>query len=262
MNSILITGGASGIGLKIAGYFATRGIHPIVVDIDANLEEEFHLSLSGFASQGTFINSDTSDWTSAVKVFLRLSEMGLHPNVLINNVSPRSHRSISSEDHDSWTRTISGTLDSAFTYSRSFIEFNADADYSRIINISSINAELVGIQSPSYHVAKAGLEILTKYIALTGKKIIPTLTVNAIQAGMIVQERHLEKFIHKDNLEYQNIVKKYLSGSIGEEIDICKLIEFLSSKGSKFINGAIIKLDGGASHQEQLSLLLNSQDYI
>jgi 3-oxoacyl-[acyl-carrier protein] reductase len=262
MKSILITGGASGIGLKIAGYFAAKGVHPIVVDVDSSLEEEFHISLSSFASQGTFINSDTSDWASAVEVFLSLNEIGLRPNILINNISPRSHKSFSSEDHDSWKRTISGALDSAFTYSRSFIEFNSDVDNSRIINISSVNAELVGIQSPSYHVAKAGIEMLTKYIAIAGKKILPTLTVNAIQAGMIVQERHLEKFNHKDNSEYRNIVQKYLQGSVGEDIDICKLVEFLSLKESRFINGAIIKLDGGASHQEQLSLLLDSKNHI
>jgi 3-oxoacyl-[acyl-carrier protein] reductase len=254
---MLITGGASGIGLKIAESFAVRGIHPIVVDIDRNLEESFNLSLSGFACQGTFINSDASDWKSAPEVFLRLSEMGLHPSILINNVSPRSHSNFSSEDHDSWKRTISGTLDSAFIYSRSFIKFNSNVDHPRIINISSVNAELIGIQSPAYHVAKAGLEMLTKYIAINGKKILPSLTVNAIQAGMIVQERHLEKFNHKDNSAYKNIAQKYLQGPVGEEIDVCELVEFLSSRESKFINGAIIKLDGGASHQEQLSLLLD-----
>jgi 3-oxoacyl-[acyl-carrier protein] reductase len=148
-------------------------------------------------------------------------------------------------------------LDSAFTYSRSFIKINSDVDHPRIINISSVNADLVGIQSPAYHVAKAGLEMLTKYIAINGKKILPTLTVNAIQAAMIIQGRHLEIFNHKDNSAYRNIVQKYLQGSVGEEIDVCKLVEFLSSKESKFINGAIVKLDGGASHQEQLSLLLD-----
>jgi hypothetical protein len=49
---------------------------------------------------------------------------------------------------------------------------------------------------------------------------------------------------------------------VGEDIDICKLVEFLSLKESRFINGAIIKLDGGASHQEQLSLLLDSKNHI
>jgi hypothetical protein len=63
------------------------------------------------------------------------------------------------------------------------------------------------------------------------------LKVNAIQAGMVVQEGHLDEFIHKDSSEYQDIVKKNLSGSMVEEIDIRKLIEFLSAKDLKFING-------------------------
>jgi len=81
------------------------------------------------------------------------------------------------------------------------------------------------------------MERLAKYTAFTGKKILPTLKVNAIQAGMIVQERHFDEFIHKDNSEYQDIVNKNLSGSIIEEIDIRKIIEFLSAKDLKFISG-------------------------
>jgi len=173
-------------------------------------------------------------------------------------VSPRSAKDFLSEDNDSWNRTIKGTLDSAFSYSRSFINANSDTSAPRIVNLSSVNAELVGSQSPAYHVAKAGIEILTKYLAIEGKKLLPALTVNAIQAGMILQSRHHNKFYNLENSKYRNTVENYAVGGIGKEQDFCKLIEFLIASDASFINGSIIKLDGGASNQEQLSLLLET----
>ena len=258
MKKILITGGGSGIGLGIAKYFASQGTHPITVDSNIDLEKGFHDVLSRIGGEGTFFVSDTSKWESASEIFAKLKKMDLVPNVLINNVSPRSSTDFLSEDYDSWNRTTKGTLDSAFNYSRCFISANPDTNAPRIINISSVNAELVGSQSPSYHIAKAGIEMLTKYLAVEGKKVLPALTVNAIQAGMIVQDRHHDKFYNSENFEYRKIVQDYAVGGIGGEEDFCNLIQFLMTEESSFINGSSIKLDGGASNQEQLSLLFNS----
>ena len=260
MNRILITGGGSGIGLGIAKYFASKGIHPIVIDANSDLEKTFYLDLKEHDAKGTFIVSDTSDWESTAEIFTSLNKLELVPNILINNVSPRSVKNFLSEDLDSWNRTIKGTLDSAFNFSRSFIKANLYAHAPRIINISSVNAELVGSQSPSYHIAKAGINMLTKYLAVEGKKLLPTLTVNAIQAGMVVQDRHHDKFYNIENSKYRNIVQKYAVGGVGVEKDFCKLIEFLISTDSSFINGSTIKLDGGASNQEQLSLLFGTEN--
>ena len=259
MNRILITGGGSGIGLGIAKYFASNGMHPIVVDVSNDLQKDFHLVLAENDAKGTFIVSDTSNWESASEIFANLAKLDLLPNVLINNVSPRSAKDFLSEDQDSWIETIRGTIDSSFNFSRCFIRANLESHTPRVINISSVNAELVGAQSPSYHVAKAGLEMLTKYLAVEGKKLLPSLTVNAIQAGMIVQDRHLDRFYNSENSRYRDVVQKYAVGGVGEEKDFCKLIEFLISADSSFINGAIIKLDGGASNQEQLSLLFRAE---
>lgn len=260
MKKMLITGGGSGIGLGIAKYFASEGTHPIAVDSNIDLEKDFHDALSEIGKKGTFLVSDTSRWESASEIFAKLKKMDLVPNTLINNVSPRSAKDFLSEDNDSWNRTTKGTLDSAFNYSRYFINANPDTYAPRIINISSVNAELVGSQSPAYHVAKAGIEMLTKYLSVEGKKLLPALTVNAIQAGMIVQNRHHNKFYNLENAKYKNTVQNYAVGGIGKEKDFCKLIEFLIATDSSFINGSIIKLDGGASNQEQLSLLLETEN--
>ena len=105
-----------------------------------------------------------------------------------------------------------------------------------ICHISSIASNLITNEDCSYHVAKAGLNVLTKiHGTLWGKKNIRS---NAILPGLIVQQEHLNKYHHDNNKSFKELAEHYLpSNNPGTENDVANLILFLCSKKASFITG-------------------------
>jgi 3-oxoacyl-[acyl-carrier protein] reductase len=100
--------------------------------------------------------------------------MNIFPNLLVNNVSPRKKIQPFCESEEDWRLITGGAFESLFTYSRELLDNSFPDARISIINISSVNATLIGEQPASYHVAKAGVDTLTKYFAVHGRKKDPT----------------------------------------------------------------------------------------
>ena len=253
----IVTGAGSGIGLGIVEELLKVGFYCCVVDSNPELKNGVDTLLSRSDSKGRFICEDTSDWESATKIFSQLSIEGLSPSLLVNNVSPRKKSTLFEETEESWDTTVNGSLKSCFTYSREFIKNINKNEFAAIVNIGSVCAELSTHQSPSYHVSKIGIEALTRYFAVETKLLGYHVTVNCLRLGLIIQNRHRERYSEDINSKYRDRVSKYLFGedNEGTEKDVAKAIVFLASTSSRFINGTTMVLDGGGSIQEQLSLL-------
>ena len=240
----ILTGAGSGIGLGIVEELLKEGFYCCVIDSNSNLEDSVKTLLHQYGSRGRFIYEDTSEWASATRIFTQLRSEGLLPTLLVNNVSPRRKSNIFEETEESWDSTVDGSLKSCFTYSREFIKNLSQNKFSTIVNIGSVCAELSTNQSPSYHVSKSGVEALTRYFAVETKLLGYHITVNCLRLGLIVQDRHRERYSEDSNSEYRKKVSKYLYGvdNEGSEQDVAKAILFLAGASSRFINGTTIVL--------------------
>ena len=118
-----------------------------------------------------------------------------------------------------------------------------------VITISSVLAAFAGSESPGYHAAKAGIESLTRYLALElGPKGI---RVNSVQMGWIIKDDQLARFNSEDNAEYrQSAVATHPLRRVGYATDLINTLLFLGSDRSSFITGQILCLDGGLTLQE------------
>ena len=257
MKKMLITGGASGIGFSLAKYYAKKSFDVTVLDKTIGGIEEFN-SLHT-STQIEFQELDCTSWNDISRFCEDQNESNRDFQVLINNVSPRHKITLNEESEESWTDTVNGTLFPAFLLSRLMVDKVHSLDSARIINISSVVSVLAASQSFAYHAAKSGLESLTRKFANEAGDCHPNFTVNSIRLGFVVQERHLPMYNAAENTEYREKVSNYLPNHVlpGREIEIAQTIDFLIDERSRFINGAQITLDGGASVQEQFTLLLN-----
>ena len=256
--NVLVSGGASGIGLSIARTLAEKGHICYIADkVD---EESISTEVRSLVRQGKFniISADLSVPEEISDLWSSLASQDLKIQVLINNVAKKSSKDLLSEDLVSWNETLGLGITTAFLMSKHFLlqEFDVKAVEMRILNIGSINSTLVSQSSPSYHIAKAGVVALTKYLSVHAPKLGISIAVNCIEPGFIVKDLDLLNFEKDSNLQFRTVANfQQPSGHIGKEEDVAKLASWLCSEAPIFLSGEIFKLDGSAGNQEHSWLI-------
>jgi NAD(P)-dependent dehydrogenase (short-subunit alcohol dehydrogenase family) len=146
---------------------------------------------------------------------------------------------------DAWQ----GELQVSVTATKEIIEAFAEhfcPDGDRAIGVvSSVYAHFVGGSQPvGYHVAKAGLNAMVRYYALTlGRKGI---RINAIMPLTYMKAE--SKSFYLANQRLLDVYKRFVPlGHLGEADDSADMLEFLCSRKAAFINGQCIFVDGGVS---------------
>jgi len=120
----------------------------------------------------------------------------------------------------------------------------------RIVLLGSVAGRLIGLESPSYHIAKAGIAHLTKYLAVSAGEY--GVRVNDVSPGFIVKDEHRARFEQPDNEEYRLAAARIHPVSrVGSSDDVAEAVLFLVSDKSSYITGHSLNIDGGTSVQEQ-----------
>ena len=114
-----------------------------------------------------------------------------------------------------------------------------DANYGRIVNISSINGQKGQLGQTNYSAAKAGMIGFTKALALESAR--KGMTVNAVCPGYIKTEMTEAM----DSAVLESIVKQIPVGRMGKPQEIADLVAFLASENAGFITGATLSANGG-----------------
>lgn len=252
----VVTGGATGIGRSIALRLARDGYEIWLVDSDAHKGRETEGAIRGIGYDCTFIDSDVTDWQSVRCVFDQVQIRGGERAILINNAGARSGAGLFEETETTWAELIAVMLTGTFSFSQEFmLRVRNSGAVGSICNIGSIVSDLASDQSPAYHAAKAGVAGLTKYLAVAVGKTGAQIRVNSVEPGLIVQDRHLGEYGAESNLEWRTMCEKYQpSGVVGREQDVANAVAWLCSDEASYINGAMLRIDGGASVQDQFTL--------
>jgi 3-oxoacyl-[acyl-carrier protein] reductase len=244
---ILITGGSEGIGKKIVLDFLNLDGEVFIVD---KKKPEFLNRLKKNKSLN-FIKCNFLKDNEVNFLLRKLSTIDI--DILINNARFKAKNR---NKIDNFRDNLKLDLQFHFLLSEKLIkEAIKKKRFFKICNISSISSKLISAQSPSYHFSKSSINSMTKYFAVKyGKR---NINVNAILPGFILQQRFTKKFNSKNNIAYKKKILKVLPyPRCGTEEDVSNLVLFLTSRYSNFINGENIILDGGASNQDQFTLLL------
>lgn len=232
---VLITGAAQGIGNAIARAFVTSGAKVLAVDMDESISAFDH-SDDGH-SRGCRVDvSRAADVTAMVNQCRQTFGV---PDVLINVAAISNPVAFQKMDLTSWQKVIDVNLTSVFLCTQAVLPQMTERRKGSIINFSSIIAHTGGETSAHYTAAKAGVEGLSRTLAL---ELGPCgIRVNCIAPGMI--DTNMLALMPAEQRR-KNIAKIPLR-RVGRPEDIVGVSFLLASDAGSYITGQTFHVNGG-----------------
>ncbi len=239
---VIITGSRRGLGAATAYKFASKGYNIVINDkedidsltkVENKIKEEYKVDVLK-----TFL--DISKEENVKKLLEEVIEKFGHIDVLVNNAAIVYDMDLSERTSQIFNETIINNLSSTYLMCKCIGGYMFDNnDSGKIVNISSTN----GINaffptSIDYDASKAGVISLTHNFAL---QYSPKILVNSVAPGWINTEMNedLPEELIKEETE-KIYLKRFANPS-----EIANFIYYLSSDENTYINGEIIKIDGG-----------------
>ncbi|MGP5931173.1 SDR family oxidoreductase [Corynebacterium glyciniphilum] len=239
--TVLVTGGARGIGLMIAEGLLRAGATVLVSTRKTDAAEDAQQALSEYGNVHA-IAADISTEEGCRELAEQVKSHTNHLDGLVNNAGATWGAAFDEFPPSAWDKVLGVNVKTPFVLAqlvRPLLEAGAGADPSRIINIGSIDGLAVpNYENYSYSASKAAVHHLTKHMAST---LAPSILVNAIAPGPFPTK--MMKWVIDERGEEMNRANPL--GRLGRPEDIIGLVMFLLSPASSFITGTTIPLDGG-----------------
>ncbi len=238
----LVTGGSRGLGKAVALAMAEKGAKVVICgrkqeNLDLAMEE---LQKQGFEVMALPAHIGKSDQVTAL--FETINEQFGGLDILVNNVGMNILTPFVAEvDEKLWDKIIETNLKGTFLASSQAVRLMKKRGGGKIVNITSVAARKAAKGMGIYSVAKAGVEMLTKVLAVELAQ--DRINVNAV-APCMIKTKFSQPFWGDEKL-LKTLTSMIPMGRIGETGDVVGAVLFLSSGLSDFITGEIITVDGG-----------------
>ena len=236
----IVTGASRGIGAAIAKRLAQDGIAVIVnYARGKDAADEVVSAIEAAGGKALAVQADIGEPTGMAALFDAAEKAFGGVDILVNNAGMMKLSPIVDTDDASFERQLAINLGGSFRGMREAAKRLTDGG--RIINFSS---SVVGFYQPSYGVyaaTKAAVEAMTHILA---KELGPRrITVNAVAPGPVDTELFTDG---KSAQQIEAITRLIPLGRLGQPDDIAGLVAFLAGPDSQWVNGQVIRANGGA----------------
>jgi 3-oxoacyl-[acyl-carrier protein] reductase len=231
----LVTGASKGIGAAIAAELAAAGYIVAGVGRDrASLDRQVAAIGAGFHPFVAEL-TDAAQLRAMVEAVRR--ELG-EPQVLVNNAGYGGPYSLVHETADEhWSEVLAINATAPFLLTRAMLPAMARAGFGRIVNISSVFGTVGGVGSGAYIAAKHALVGLTKAVA--AEYAACGITCNAVCPGIC--ETDMTAPLKDD----ARLTARVPAGRFGRPEEVARMVTWLCSAQSAYLNGAVLPIDGG-----------------
>ncbi|MFF2875935.1 SDR family NAD(P)-dependent oxidoreductase [Gottfriedia sp. NPDC057991] len=235
--SIIITGGANGIGEGIAIAFGKLGAIVFIADVNEQKGNRVVKKIEGNGGRAIFYKTDVSIEEDIINLIRTVIDKIGKLDILINNAGISAFKPLLSLSTDEWDQVINTNLRSVFISSREAAKVMNNNG--RIINMASTRAIMSEPNSEAYAASKGGIVSITHSLAAS---LQPNgITVNCISPGWIHVDQN-EELKETDHLQHW-------SNRVGKPEDIAKACIYLADPENNFMNGQNIIIDGGMTRK-------------
>ncbi len=237
----IVTGGAQGIGRGIVEKFAQEGAQVVIWDIQ---KEKTQALVETLRQEGL-----KADWTDQVNITDLASTQAAAQKVLdqygqidilVNNAGIVRDASFKKMTSEQWDQVIDVNLTGVFNCAKAVIPAMIEANYGRIVNLSSIVGIYGNFGQTNYVAAKAGVIGMTK---VWGRELGKhQITVNAIAPGSIDTEMlaTIPEELRKQAIQRIPVRR------IGVPADIAFAALFFASEEAGYVSGQVLTVSGGS----------------
>lgn len=184
----IVTGGNRGIGKAIAKGFATEGACLTIAARDAELLEQTAEELLKIGTKVLTVPTDVTDEAQIKTLFEKAMTEYDRLDILVNNAGAFDGGPIDELSTEAWDKVIGVNLRAPFLCTREAMRImKAQGEGGRIINVGSISAHRVRLNSAPYSSSKFGIWGLTQVTALEGRP--HGITASCLQPGNTFVER-------------------------------------------------------------------------
>jgi NAD(P)-dependent dehydrogenase (short-subunit alcohol dehydrogenase family) len=244
-SAAIVTGGASGIGLAVSERLARDGAKVSVFDLDPDLADRAAHGIRDAGGEAIACEVDVSD-RARVDAAVEQTRSAFGPVlVLVNGAGKDGFDPIMDITTEQWERIISVNLTGTFHCIQSVLPDMLDAQWGRIVNISSSSAQTGAVNMAHYSASKGGVIALTKTLAL---ELGPRgITVNTIPPGAIdtPMSRRAAEAGHFGGGTLDDVGRHLPVRRIGVPVDIAAACAYLVSDEAGYVTGQIIGVNGG-----------------
>lgn len=236
----LITGGIGGLGTAIARSLADRGHQVLVTYYVSDNPDEW---LAEQKEQGYDFKAyavDVSSFESCQEMVEKIHADGYKIEILVNNAGITKDRSFRKMSQEDWNDVLRTNLDSIFNVTKQVIEDMLEAQWGRVVTISSVNGSKGQFGQANYASAKSGMYGFSKTLALEFAS--KGITVNTVSPGYIMTEMVAQM---PQEIINEQIIPQIPMRRLGKPEEIGELVAYICSESAGFMTGANIAINGG-----------------
>ena len=257
----VITGAGRGIGRAVALRLAAEGAAVVVNDLEESPAEEVAAQIRQAGGEAVPCAGDVSEAEDAGNIVRTAAEAYRRLDILVNNAGNLRDAWIHRVDESAWEAVLGVHLTGTFHMIRAAAPWMRDAakqelesgetHHRKIVNLTSVVAQMGNPGQANYAAAKGGIIALTKTVAREWARF--RINVNCVAPGLIRTRMTAEKREGEGGKGDMGIPAGVLedllaavpAGRLGEPEEVARAVEFLCAPASDYVTGIVLGVNGG-----------------